>query len=118
VSLAVFLGLLAFNYYDKMFYELKTGDLLYFSIWSTIAGGIGAIICFLLTERAGDFNLSGAFILIFFGLLYMHTGNVVFDEIIMASFISVLTLFSFIFVSGLFVMIMLFNYYQKKSRWT
>lgn len=118
ISLAVFLILLTATYYDKMFYEVKTIDLLYFSIWSTIAGGIGAGIYFLLTERLGDFNLSGAFILIFFGLLYMHTGNIELEDVIMATFISVLTLFSFILVSGLFVLIMIFNHYKKKSRWT
>ncbi|MFX0132042.1 MAG: hypothetical protein ACFFDN_00220 [Candidatus Hodarchaeota archaeon] len=117
-SIAVFLALLSVNYYDKMLSEVKTGDLLYFSIWSTIAGCIGAGLSFFLTERVGDFNLSGAFILIFAGLLFLHAGDALFKDIIMATFISVLTLFSFIFISGIFVIIMLFNYYKKTSRGT
>lgn len=117
ISLTVFLILLAVNYYDKIFVDLTTSDLLFFSIWSTVAGGIGVFIYFTFSHRVGDLNISGAFILVFASLLYCHTGSVTFDEIIMSAFISALTFFALFFVLGLFVIIVLFNHYKKKSKW-
>lgn len=119
LSLSMFLLFLNIYYYKRMFLDLTTGDLLNFSIGGTIAGGIGGFLYWVSTQRklgaiAGV--ITGAFLMFFAIILFIHTRNVALDEIYMATFISVLAIFTlFVFVPGLFVIILIYNYYGKRG---
>lgn len=119
VSLAMVILFLNIYYYKQMFLDLTTGDLLHFSIGALVAGGIGGFIYWVITGRklgaiAGV--IASAFLMFFAIVLFIHTRNVALDEIYMATFISALTVFVlFAFIPGLFVIILIYNYYGKRG---
>jgi len=114
VSFMTFIAFLTVNYYDMMFMDLLIGDLLWYSICGVIAGSISLLFMKGLTGRWGDLNLSGGLILAFAILLFIHCGNIELRDVAMSTFISVLTIFSFFLIIGIFVITKLYKHQKDK----
>lgn len=114
VSFITFIVFLTVNYHDKMFLDLMTGDLIWYSIYGLIAGGLSLAILKLVTGLWGDLNLSGMFIFIFAIILFIHCGNIALWDVAMATFNSVLIIFCFFLIIGIYVITKLYKYQKDK----
>lgn len=115
VSFITFISFLTVNYYDMMFMDLMIGDLLWYAICGVIAGMISLILMKAFIGRWGDFNLSGGLILAFAILMYIHCGNIELRDVVMGTFISVLTIFSFFLIIGIFVITKIYKHQKDKQ---